>query len=401
MTGAVPPARDIGVGVIGGGWMGHAHARAYARLPHHYPDLGLRPRLAAVAEPLAAKREDFAARFAPARAYSDWRELLADPDVAAVSVTVPNALHREVGTAVAAAGRHLWIEKPVGLTAEDARAVAAAADRAGIQATTGFNYRQVPAVARAARLLREGAIGTPAHARVRLFTDYAAHPGTPLSWRFTREHGGDGVLGDLASHGVDLVRFLLGEVAAVVADTAVLVPRRPGAAEGAGHYAIAGTGDGGALGDVENEDYVAALLRTAGGARVVLEASRVAAGQQNAYGVTVHGERGMLSWDFRRPGELVVSSGGDYLNQPLTTALAGPGDGDYARFQPGPGIAMSFDDTKVAEAAVFLRGVRDGRSGGATLTDAARAAEVLQAMAESARTGTWVAPDGGEGGGGS
>ncbi|MCO5997327.1 Gfo/Idh/MocA family protein [Actinoallomurus rhizosphaericola] len=381
--------RVLGVGVIGAGWMGHVHARAYARLPHHYPELRIRTRLVAVADSVPAQAEDFAARYAPDRVYADWAALLADPEVEAVSITVPNTLHRDVAVAAARAGRHLWIEKPVGLTADDARAVAEAVAGAGVQATVGFNYRNLPAVARARRLIADGAIGTPTHARVHFLTDYAAHPAGALSWRFLRAQGGSGVLGDLGSHGVDLVRFLLGDLERVVADTAVFVLRRPLTAPGGSHYAVVDTPDG-PTGAVENEDYVCALLRTRGGVRVTFEAGRTEVGSQNAYGFAVQGSEGLVAWDFRRAGELTVSAGGDYLNQPAQTVFPGPGDGEYARFQPGPGIVMGYDDTKVIEAAAFLRGVEEGVPHGPTPEDAVRGAEALEAMARSAATGAWI-----------
>jgi predicted dehydrogenase len=383
--------RAIGAGVIGAGWMGHVHARAYARLRHHYPELGVAPRVVAVSDPVPTQVEDFARRFGTSRSYPDWVDLLADPEVDVVSVTAPNALHREIGVAVARAGKHLWIEKPVGLVADDARAVADAVAQAGVQATVGFNYRNAPAVARARELLRSGGIGTPTHARVHLLTDYAAHPGGALSWRFAVAQGGHGVLGDLASHGVDLVRYLLGDLAQVVADTAIFVPRRPLATPGRGHYAIVDAGSGDVpMGEVENEDYVCALLRTQNQVRVTFEASRVAVGDQNTYGFEVHGTKGQLAWDFRRPSELVVSVGEAYQNQPATTVLAGPGDGDFAAFQPGAGNAMGYDDLKVIEAAGFFRSVLDSAPHGPTLQDAIRSAEALEAMVQSAATGGWV-----------
>ncbi|MEI2821578.1 MAG: Gfo/Idh/MocA family oxidoreductase [Marmoricola sp.] len=106
----------FGVGVIGAGWMGHVHARAYQRLNHHWRDLDIRPEIKAVADANESAANDFAAAHGQVATYSDWRELLADPQIKAVSVTAPNFLHREIGVAVAEAGKHLWIEKPVGLT---------------------------------------------------------------------------------------------------------------------------------------------------------------------------------------------------------------------------------------------------------------------------------------------
>ena len=99
--------------------------------------------------------------------------------------------------------------------------------RTASSSCVGFNYRNVPAVARARRIVESGQIGVPTHARVQLLTDYAAHPGSPLSWRYAVDRGGHGVLGDLASHGVDLLRFVLGEVSGVMAQTAIHIPERP------------------------------------------------------------------------------------------------------------------------------------------------------------------------------
>ncbi|MFF5533097.1 Gfo/Idh/MocA family protein [Streptomyces cinerochromogenes] len=377
----------LGVAVIGFGWMGRVHTQAYARLPHHYPRLPLRPRLVTVAEEVPGRAEEAAERFGFASATRDWREVAADPRVRAVSVTAPNFLHREIGVAMAEAGKHLWIEKPVGLTAGDARAVADAVAEAGVQGTVGFNYRNAPAVEAARELISAGEIGTVTHVRIRLFSDYAAHPQSALTWRYERERGGSGVLGDLASHGADLARFLLGDIASLTADTAVFVPERARPSGATAGHALA---SGGEPGPVENEDYVSCLLRFASGARGVLEACRVSVGEQNTYGFEVHGTRGAVFWDFRRMNELKVSRGTTYQDQPVSTVYVGPGAGEFAAFQPGAANAMGYDDLKVIEAYRFVRSIAEGTPYGATLADAVRAATVLDAMAESAASGRWV-----------
>jgi predicted dehydrogenase len=379
--------RPVGVAVAGFGWMGRAHTQAYARVLHHFPELAVAPELIAVADEVPGRAEQAAAQFGFAAATRDWRELVADPSVQAVSITAPNFLHREIGVTMAQAGKHIWIEKPVGLTTDDAGAVADAVRQAGVQGTVGFNYRNAPAVAAARELVAGGQLGPVTHARFRLFSDYAAHPEGALTWRYERARGGSGVLGDLAAHGVDLVWYLLGEVDSVVADTAIFVPERarPTAAT-AGHARAAG----GELGPVENEDYVSSLLRMVSGARVVLEASRVAVGEQNNYGFEIHGTRGAVSWDFRRMNELAVSLGDAYQDQPVSTTYVGPGHGHFAAFQPGAAVAMGFDDLKVIEAWNFLRSIAEGAAHGATVADAVRSAATLDAMAKAAETGTWV-----------
>jgi predicted dehydrogenase len=379
---------SLGVAVVGFGWMGRVHTQAYARVPHHFPQLPLRPQLVTVAEEVPGRAEQAAEQFGFASTTRDWREAVDDPRVQAVSITAPNFLHREIGVAVASAGKHLWIEKPVGLTADDARAVADAAAEAGVRSAVGFTYRHAPAVALARELIAAGDIGRVTHARFRFLSDYAAAPDGALTWRYQRARGGSGVLGDLGSHAIDLVRHVIGEIEAVAADAAVFVRERPvPAGPTAGHA----RGTGGPMGPVENEDYVSALLRSDTGARVVIEASRVAVGEQNNYGFEIHGTTGALFWDFRRMGELGLSRRGAVQDQPVSTLFVGPGAGEYAAFQPGAANGMSFDDLKVVEAVQFLRSVADDVLGsGATLADAVRGAEVLDAMAASVAGAGWV-----------
>ncbi|WP_435216135.1 Gfo/Idh/MocA family protein [Streptomyces sp. bgisy034] len=376
----------LGVAVVGFGWMGRVHTQAYARVPHHYPQLSLRPELLTVAEEVPGRAEEAAAQFGFAATARDWRDVAADPRVRAVSITAPNFLHREIGVAMAEAGKHIWIEKPVGLTAEDARAVADAAARAGVHSAVGFNYRNAPAVETARELIASGEIGAVTHVRVRLFSDYAAHPQSALTWRYERERGGSGVLGDLASHGADLARFLLGDIASLTADTAIFVPERARPTGATAGHTLA-TGE---LGPVENEDYVSCLLRFASGARGVLEACRVSVGEQNNYGFEVHGTEGALFWDFRRMGELGISRGTSYQDQPVSTRYVGPAQGEYGAFQPGSATSMGYDDLKVIEAYRFLRSIAEGTPHGATLADAVHSAAVLDAMSRSAESGSWV-----------
>ncbi|HEY5115295.1 MAG TPA: Gfo/Idh/MocA family oxidoreductase, partial [Nakamurella sp.] len=379
--------RPLGVAVAGFGWMGRVHTQAYARVLHHFPALRVAPELVGVADKVPGRAAEAAAQFGFDTAVDDWRDLATDPRVEAVSIAAPNFLHREIGVAMAQAGKHIWIEKPVGLSTADATAVADAVKAAGVQGAVGFNYRNAPAVSYARELIAAGELGTVTHARFRFLSDYAAHPDGALTWRYERERGGSGVLGDLASHGVDLAWYLLGDIESLVADSATFLTER---ARPSGATTGHGRATGGELGPVENEDYLGCLLRFASGARATLEASRVAVGEQNNYGFEIHGTKGAVFWDFRRMGELGVSVGTAYQDQSVSTVYVGPAHGYYGAFQPGSATSMSYDALKVIEAYEFLRSVADGTPHGATLDDAVRSAAALDAMAESVVTGTWV-----------
>jgi predicted dehydrogenase len=384
----VAGSRDLRVGVVGFGWMGQVHARSWLRLRQHYPDAALRPVLVAVADNAG---DDRLASAVAAYGFSDvhatWPELIARDDIDVVSITGPNFIHREVGVAAAEAGKHLWLEKPAGRDATETRAIATAVAAAGVQSAVGFNYRNAPAVELARTLIAEGRLGRVHQVSIRLLADYAAHPDGPLSWRFRSAWSGSGVLGDLVSHGVDLARYLVAEIEEVVCDTATFIVDRPEVSGAVSHFS---RGTGGPRGPVENEDYVSALLHFEGGARGTLESSRVAVGEQCTYDIEVHGDRGALRWDFRRMGELELCVDQDYDNAAYATRYVGPGDGELAHFQPGPGIAMGYDDLKVVEAARLLGSIAHGQAEGATIVDAVAAADIVDALARSATERRWV-----------
>lgn len=374
------------VAVVGFGWMGQLHTRAFTRLAPHYPDLAVHPTVALVCDP-APERRDLAVAYGVAETTPGWEEALRRGDIDIVCVAAPNELHRQIGVAVAEAGKHLWIEKPVGRSLDDTRAVQQAVHRSGVQSAVGFNYRNAPAVEEMKRLVAAGEIGEVTHVDVRLLSDYAAHPDGAFSWRFRRAQAGTGVLGDLVCHGVDLARYVVGEPESVVADQATFIPQRPLPSGVTSHFA---TATGGELAVVENEDYLGALWRFRGGARGTLQSSRVAVGDQCTYGIEVHGTRGLVSWDFRRMGELVLACGDGYQDVPRTTRLVGLGHGELARFQPGAGVAMGYDDLKVVEAARLVQSVVDGKPHGATIDDAAAAMTVVSALEQSAVEARWV-----------
>ncbi len=384
-------ARRLGVGVVGFGWMGLVHSRAYSRLLQHYPGAPLRPQLVAAADPDAGRRCLAGAAYGFDRTLADWRELVSCDDVDVVSVCGPNFLHRDVAVAAARAGKHVWVEKPAGRSLTDTLEISEAVRLAGVQAAVGFNYRYAPAVALARDVVASGDLGTIETVTVSLLSDYAAHPDGALSWRFDPVYAGTGVLGDLASHGLDLARYVAGpatgEVTELIADQATFIPQRPETAGAVSHFATAA---GGKLGPVGNEDHASALLRFASGARGVLSASRVAVGEQCAYGFEVRGAQGAVGWDFRRMGELRVCSGQGYQDAAWQVRSVGGADGDYAAFQPGSGIAMGYDDLKVVEAERLVRSIAEKRAIGATMDDAVVTARLVDAMSRSFDTRRWV-----------
>ena len=386
--------QDIGIGVVSLGWMGRLHASSYQRLPSRFPELGIRPRLVVAADPLEDNQRAATEQFGVERAVASIDEVLADPEVEAVSICSPNFLHRDFAVRAAAAGKPFWIEKPMGVGAAQSREIAqAAADAnggAGIATAVGFNYRHAPAVAHLRELVAAGRLGRITNVRCWLIADYASSPEGPLTWRYDRDRGGSGVIGDLLSHGADLVQHVTGQrLTEVTATTDIFIPDRPlPLGTGVGHGAVA---VGEERGQVENEDWVAALGRLSGGAHATLESSRVAHGHRSDYALEVFGTEGSARWSFTRMNEFEVMIGDGGTEHGYTTVLAAPGHGDYDHFQPGPGIPMSFDDLKTIEAAAFLSDVTRGTHLAPSAADGLAAAEVCEAIVRSAASRAWEA----------
>jgi len=385
-----------GIGLISVGWMGKLHSHAYQALPLVYPELKIRPRFVHAAD-TAPDRAGYAREvLGYARASTDYRDVLTDPDVDVVSICAPNMLHREIGVAAAQAGKPFWIEKPVGRDASETAAVAAAARAARVVTSIGYNYRHVPAVERVRELIAAGRLGRVTNVRAVFFNSYAAEPNGALSWRFRRGQAGSGALGDLLSHVVDLMQYVVAPITEVSSLLSTVYARRPVLPMGsATHFAVIEDGE---MGEVENDDYVAALVRFAGGSQTAgavgtLEASRVSVGPRCALGFEIYATDGSATWNFEQMNELRLCLGRG-ADHGYTTILGHSGLGDYGRFQPGPGHSMSYDDLKVIEARKFLVAVAGGERRNSTIEEAHADAEVIAATAASARDGAWhkVAP---------
>jgi predicted dehydrogenase len=375
--------REIGIGLLGVGWMGELHSTSYRRVPVHFPECEGVARLVVAADEAEERARRAAERLGYAEWTTDWREVLSHPDVEAVSICAPNFMHREMAVAAAGAGKHFWGEKPLGALPQDTAEIARAAEAAGIRTIVGLNYRHPPAVQHARALVAEGKLGEPNHFRMQFVASYSSNPRGALSWRFSRELSGHGILSDLGSHAVDLAQFLLGPIARVSATSAILIPRRPKMPMGTGTHFSVVEGDV-ELGDVENEDWTAALVEFESGLKGTIELSRVIVGAEARYLFEVNGTEGAVSWNFERMNELHVYRDGGYAR-----VLMGPAHPDFAHFQPGQGIPMGYDDLKVIEAYRFLQSVADGEQREPGVREMLATACVLDAIARSSESGAW------------
>ncbi|MFO6464687.1 Gfo/Idh/MocA family protein [Jannaschia sp. KMU-145] len=354
--------REIGIGIVGGGYMGKAHAVAHSAVGAVFETV-LRPRLEMVCATTDARAEQYRAAYGFARATSDWRMLVDDPRVNAVVIAAPQALHRQVALAAIARGKPVFCEKPLGETVEDAAAMTEAAESAGVVAMTGFNYVRTPATQEAIRLVRSGAIGRVTWFRGEHTEDFLADPETPANWR-TRGRA-NGTMGDLAAHPINCALALMGPIESVLAEIETVHATRPGP---------------NGPEDVTNDDQAQMILRFANGAMGHLHSSRVATGRKMGYAYEIHGTAGSIRFDQEDQNALhLYRAEGPEAGRGFTKILTGPAHPPYGAFCQGPGHGTGYQDQIIIEARDFLAAIEVGASRFPTFRDGLDVQRVVEA----------------------
>jgi predicted dehydrogenase len=381
-------SRQIGIGLIGLGWMGEVHSRSYRLVPDRFSDCGVRPRLVICADEVESRARSSAERFGFERYTTDWQQVIADPDVHAVNITAPNNLHLPIAVAAARAGKHILCEKPVGRNPEETAVIEREARKTGVLTFVGYNYRWAPLVQYSKQLLDQQRLGAISHYRGRFFCGYAADPNNVLSWRFLANEAGCGTVGDLMSHVADMAHMLAGPIKKVVAQRETFIRRRPIAEPGTGTHFT--TRSDGPLGDVTNEDYVGALVEFSSGARGTFEVCRTIQGPKCQMAFEVNGTKGALNWDFERMNELnLMLSDGEAASEGYRRVLSTPQHPFHQNFSPSPANSLSYEDLKVIEAYQFLSSIAEGRQRQPGFSEALAVANVQAAMIRSWETGSW------------
>lgn len=372
-------ATPAGFGLIGTGFMGRAHAIALHEVGAVFGDI-VAPRAICVADQDAPRAARAADELRFERSTADWRTLLEDPGINVIDICTPNHLHFEMAQAALEAGKHVYCEKPLALDVAEAEQLAEAARRAGVVHGVGLNYTANPMIRTAREIVASGEIGEVLHFTGRYFEDYMASPDAPFTWRCERRLAGSGALADLGSHLVNMLHYLVGRPARVMAEVRTVIEARRDA-----H---------GELRTVENEDVARAFLELETGAPATFEISRIATGRKCGLAFDVFGTRGALSFDQERMNELrLFDASHDSGRAGYKTILAGPAHGDYARFCPAPGHGLGINDLKVIEMHDFIRAVESDAAFYPDFDEGLAVQRVMAAIERSAAGRCWVALD--------
>lgn len=359
---------EIGIGLVGGGYMGKAHAIAFSAVGAVF-NTALRPRLEVIAATSPRSAQAHAAKLGFARAADNWQSLVADPKVQAVVIAAPQEAHREIAEAALALGKPVLCEKPLGASLADSAAMVAAAKRAGVANMVGFNYIRTPASQFARQLVADGTIGRVTWFRGEHTEDFLADAAAPGTWRTESEAAG--ALGDLAPHIINAARALVGPISGVMADIETIHATRGGVPVG-------------------NDDQIQMMLEFEAGHRGQLFVSRTYHGRKMGYAYEIVGTKGAIRFDQEDQNAIhLYLAEGPEAQRGFRKILTGPAHPDYLPFCQGPGHGTGYNDQIIIEARDFLRAIETGEQVWPTFKEGHDVNRVIAAARASAKAREW------------
>lgn len=383
--------KTLNVGLIGAGFMGKAHSLAYAAMPMFYWPAPAIPHRKVLADVTEASAKDSAARFGFDAWTGDWKKLVEDPSVDVVDIATPNNVHLEMAIAAARAGKHIICEKPLARNSEEAREMNEAVRNAGIIHMVAFNYRRTPAVLLARKYISEGAIGKVLNFRGTYLQDWSADPNSPLSWRFEKAVAGSGALGDIATHVLDIARFLAGEITAVQATLKTYITERPKQQGGLDKLGAAQKLENAPKAPVDVDDEVITQLRFEAGAVGSIEATRNGYGRNNFLTFEIHGSEGSIYFNYERRDELKVFFASDPPDRRgFRTIYTGPAHPHGDSLWPIPAIGIGYGETKIIECHDLMSAIVSKELPSPNFADGYQIAKIADAIHASSESRRWV-----------
>jgi len=370
---------DVNVALIGYAFMGRAHSNAYRQAAAFFSPR-LRPRLKVICGRTRERVEETARRYGWEETATDWQEVVRRRDIDLVDIVTPDHLHADVAVAAAEAGKTVFCEKPLADSLPQAERMLAAVRKAGVLHMICHNYRRAPAVMLARRIIERGEIGRILHFRGVYLQDWIADPAFPLVWRLRKDMAGAGALGDIASHVLDLARFLVGEIVEVTGALETFVKERPL------------PDDPSRKAPVTVDDATAAIVRFENGALGTIEATRMALGRKNFNRFEINGTRGSLIFNLERLNELQLYRGDDPPDEQgfRTILVTEPQHHPYIKAWWPPGHLIGYEHTFTHTVYDLLEAMADGRLPSPNFEDGVRNQRVLAAISRAAETRTWV-----------
>lgn len=382
--------RPLRIGMVGYKFMGKAHSHAYKDIGMFF-DLDHFVEMKAICGRDDESVKEAAERFGWSEYETDWRSLIVRDDIDFIDVNTPSNAHKDIIIAAAKAGKHVFCEKPLALTLEDAREMLKVAEEQGVIHAVCFNYRYIPAVQLAKQLIDEGRIGDIHHYRASYLQDWLVDPSFPLAWRLQKEYAGSGAHGDLNAHCVDLARYLIGDFEKVVGQQKTFVNQRAIPTSMTGLTAVASE----KLGDVTVDDTTSFLAQFKNGAMGMFEASRFATGWKNGNTFEIYGSKGAIRFNLERLNELEVYLREDEPHlQGFRTIMATESSHKYAGNWWPPGHTIGYEHAFIHLIYEIMQSMsEDSARTYPDFYDGVKCQQVLEAVEQSILTEAWVNVD--------
>ncbi len=379
---------SINVGMIGYKFMGKAHSNAYRALPMFFPDR-MKPVMKAICGRNTEAVAEAATQFGWEEYITNWEELVARDDIGLIDINAPSNVHKDIAIAAAEAGKHVYCEKPLALTLQDARDMLEAAEKSGIKHMVGFNYRFTPAVMLAKKLIDEGRLGDIYHFRAWFLQDWIIDPDFPLVWRLQKEVAGSGSHGDLGAHLIDLAHYLIGDMTEVIGMNETFIKERPLPEEMTGLSATSSSAT--EKGPVTVDDATLFLTRFENGALGSFEATRFATGHRSTNSFEINGSKGSVIFDFERMNELqVYFTDDDEDVQGFRRVLATDDAHAFSEAWWPTGHPIGYEHTFTHAFVEFMDAIREDRQPIPNFADGVKCQQVLEAVDVSIAERQWI-----------
>jgi predicted dehydrogenase len=366
--------RKLNVAMIGYQFMGRAHSNAWRQVDKFF-DAPFEP----VMKVVCGRSEDAVKQAAATLGWQEhatsWEQVISRKDIDVVDICTPGDSHLPIGVAAADAKKVVFCEKPLANTLAESEKMLEAVRSNAVIHMICHNYRRCPAVTLAKQIIAEGQIGKVHHYRGTYLQDWIVNPAFPRVWRLEKSKAGSGALGDIASHSIDLSRYLVGEITQVSGLLKTFITERP----------LPGSKT---LAPVDVDDAALSLVKFDNGAVGTIEATRFATGRKNYNRFEINGSKGSIVFNLERMNELELyieegpSSG---FKNIMVTASSHP----YIAGWWPPGHIIGYEHTFTHTVLDLLRGIAEDKSPTPNFEDGVRNQRVLDAIERADASGKW------------
>jgi predicted dehydrogenase len=373
--------KTYGIGIIGAGFMGKTHTYNYINMPLFYDDLPFKIKLVGICNRTLSKAERLKEDFGYEFATSDYTDLLNRKDIDIIDVCTPNHLHHEQITAALRAGKHVYADKPLCITDDEAEDIVRVAEQAGVIHQMAFHYRFYPWSFRIKKLIDDGFFGKIISFRITYYHSSNIKTKKFRGWKQDVKLAGGGTLVDMGSHVLDLLYNYLGEFDRLSLSSMILHPERPD--------------DNGRLVKIESEDHVLINSKMKNGAFGTMEISKIIAGSNDDLGIEIYGTEGALKFQSMDPNHVYVYDmrdeeeplGGMRGYKALETMNKDPeSKGNF----PGPRFPIGWLRGHVACHYYFLKCVHENKPAIPSLRDGAYIQKVMNRLYSVNNREQWV-----------